>query len=90
MDHLDKFIMGESRLGDLGFISPIRDFKDSGTGYFLRSSSKVVKDTVSSEGAVIFSGLLSSLKPGDSLEFLDRSDDSGALRAVDSLYRGTL
>ena len=90
VEHLAKFIMGESRLGDLGFISPIRDKKVFGTRYFLHSSSKVLKDTVSSEGAKIFSSFLSSVIPGDSLEFLNHSDDSGALSVVYSLYRGTL
>ena len=48
VDHLDKFNLGESSLGDLGFISPIKVFKDTGSGYFLRSSSKVLKDSISS------------------------------------------
>ena len=90
VDHLDKFIMGESRLWDLGFISPIKDFKDSGSSYFLRSSSKVLKDFVSSVGARIFYGLLSSVKFDESVEFLNRFDVSGALRSVDSSHRGTL
>ena len=90
VDHLDKFNLGESRLGDLGFISPIRYFKDSGSGYFLRSSSKVMKDSVSSAGVGIFSGLLSLVKSSESVEFLERSDVSGALKVMDARYRGTL
>ena len=45
---MDKIYMDESRLGDLGFISPIKAVKDTGSGYFLRSSSKVLKDMESS------------------------------------------
>ena len=90
LDNADKFILGESWLGDLGFISHIRDKSVFGTHYFLRSSSKVLKDTVSSEGVKIFSGTLSSVIPGDSFEVPDRSNDLGALRAVDSLNRGSL
>ena len=50
VDHLDNFILGESRLGDLGFISPIKVFKGTGSGYFLRSTSKVLMDSISSVG----------------------------------------
>ena len=90
IDNVDKFILGDSWLGDLGFISPIKVVKDPGSSYFLHSNSKVLKDTISFEGPLIFSRILSSVKPGVSLYFLDRTNDSGALRAVDSLYRGLL
>ena len=90
VNHLDKFNLDDSRLGDLGFISPIKVFKDTGSGYFLRSSSKVLKDSVSSVGAGIFTGLLSSVKFDESVEFLNRFDVFGELRSVDSSHRGTL
>ena len=50
VEHLDKFILGDYSLKDLGFISPIKVFKGTGSGYFLRSSSKVLMDSVSSVG----------------------------------------
>ena len=34
-DQLDKFILGDSSLRDLGFISPIKPSKGSGSTYFL-------------------------------------------------------
>ena len=35
VEHLDKFILGDSSLRDLGFISPIKVMKGIGSGYFL-------------------------------------------------------
>ena len=79
-------------MGDLGFISPIRDKSVSGAGYFLRSCTKVVKDSHSFVDVKVLSGNASSVIPGGHppIEVPDRSDDSGALREVDALYRGTL
>ena len=50
VEHLDNYILGDSSLRDLGFISPIKVSKDTGSGYFLRSSSKVLVDSVSYVG----------------------------------------
>ena len=40
VEQLDNFIMGDSSLRELVFISPIKALKGPGSGYFLRSSSK--------------------------------------------------
>ena len=90
--YLDKFNLVDSWLGDLGFISPIRDKSVSGAGYFLRSCTKVVKDSLSYDGVKVFSGNVSSAIPGGHtpIEVPDRSDDSRALRTVFSLTRVSL
>ena len=87
MDHNHNFTVDESSLKELGFISPIKVFKGTGSGYFLRSSSKVLMDSVSSIGA---GRLLSSAKFDESMEGIDRSDVFGELREVDSHLKGTL
>ena len=81
VEHLDKFNLVESNLRDLGFISPIKVFKGNGSGYFLRSCSKVLLDPVSSMGS----------RDGLNIELLEEgSTHSGALRAVDAHYRVSL
>ena len=87
VEHMDKFILGDSSLKDLGFISPIKVFKGTGSGYFLRSSSKVLMDSVSSVG---FRRLLTPTKFVESIMGTDHSDVSGALREVDARCRVSL
>ena len=87
MDHNHNFTMEESSLKELGFISPIKVFKGTGSGYFLRSSSKILKDSISSVGE---GRLLSSAKIDESVEGIDRFEVSGALREVDARIRVSL
>ena len=87
VEHMDNFILGESRLRDLGFISPIKVVNGTGSGYFLRSSSKVMMYSVSSTG---FRRLLTLTKFVESVEGIDLSDISGALREVDARIRVSL
>ena len=54
VEHMDNFILGESSLKDLGFSSPIKESKGTGSGYFLRSSSKVLLDSASAIGFNFF------------------------------------
>ena len=81
LDLNHKFTVGESRLKELGFISPIKVFKGSGFGYFLRFSSKVMMDSVSSVG---FKRLLNPIKLVESVLGIDQSDVIGALREVEA------
>ena len=87
VEHMDNFILGESSLKDLGFSSPIKVSKGTGSGYFLRSSSKVLLDSVSSIG---FRRLLTPTKLVESMKGFDHSDVVGALREVDSCCRVSL
>ena len=43
-DDVCKFNPYDSFLGDLGFVSPIREKIVTGTGFFLQSCSKVMED----------------------------------------------
>ena len=65
------FILGKSSLKDLGFTSPIKDIKGHGSGYFLRSSSKVLDTALLIE---YVKGIVSS-------------DDVGVLRVLDTHCR---
>ena len=87
VEHLDNFILGDSSLRDLGFISPIKVLKGTGSGYFLRSSSKVLVDSVSS---VESRRLLTTNFFSESEEGTEHSDVFGALRAVDARIRVSL
>ena len=80
LDLNHKFTMGESILKELGFISPIKATTGSGTGYFLRSSSKLLLNTGSSG----FKGLLTSINLNESELGTKQSDVIGTLRAVDA------
>ena len=84
VEHLDNFILGESNLRDLGFISPIKVLKGIGSRYFLRSSSKVLVDTTTSVGSRVL------LTQEQFEEGKVQSIVSGALRAVDACDRFTL
>ena len=68
VEHMDNFILGESSLKDLGFSSPIKVSKGTGSGYFLRSSSKVLLNSVSSTG---FRRLLTPTKLVESVKGFD-------------------
>ena len=81
VEHLDNFSLVDSNLRDLGFISPIKVLKGNGSGYFLRSCSKVLLDHVSSLGSRV--GLTTELSK-------EGSAHSGALRAVDAHLRVSL
>ena len=81
MEHLDKFTVEDSRLKELGFISPVKVFKGPSSGYFLISSSKVLMDSVSFVG---FRRLLTPTKFVESVKGIDHSDVIGALREVDA------
>ena len=87
MELSDNYILGDSSLRDLGFISPIKVLKGTGSGYFLRSSSKVLVDSVSSIGSRI---LLTTINLSESEEGTKHSDVSGALRVVDARIRVSL
>ena len=87
MEHLDTFILGDSSIRDLGFISPIKVSKDTGSGYFLRSSSKVLLDSVSAIG---FKRYLTPTKLVEFVKGFDHSDDVGALREVGAHCRVSL
>ena len=84
VDLLDKFISGDSILRDLGFISPIKPLKGSGSGYFLRSSSKVLMDPVISVGNRVH--LTTKLSEEGTVQ----SNVYGALKAVDASVRVSL
>ena len=86
MDHLDNFILGESSLKDLWFSSPIKESKRVGSGYFLRSRSKVL-DSVSALG---YKRFLTPTNLVESVKVFDPSDVVGALRDVDSRCRVSL
>ena len=79
--HLDEFTLGDSSLKGLGFISSIKVFKESGSGYFLRSSSKVLLDSVSSAR---FRRPLTTTNQAGTVLGTDLSDVFGALREVDA------
>ena len=81
VQHLDNFNLGDSNLRDLRFISPIKVMKGNGFGYFLRSCSKILLDHVSSLGSRV--GVNTERSE-------ERSTNSGALRAVDALFRVSL
>ena len=87
VEHLDNFILDESSLKDLGFSSAIKDSKETGSGYFLRSSSKVLLDSTSAIG---FKRFLTHTKLVESVKGFDYSDDVGALREVDACCRVSL
>ena len=87
VEHLDNFTLGDSSLKDLGFISPIKVFKGPCSGYFLRCSSKVLMDSVSSVG---FRRLLTPTKLVESVKGTDHSEVFGALREVDAHCKVTL
>ena len=87
VEHMDNFILGESSLKDLGFSSPIKVSKGTGSGYFLRSSSKVLLDSVSSIG---FRRLLTPTKLVESMKGFDHSDVVGSLREVNARCRVSL
>ena len=80
----DNYILGDSSLRDLGFISPIKVMKGTGSGYFLRSNSKGLVDPAISVGNRFFF----TTKPSE--EGTVQSDVSGALRAVDASVRVSL
>ena len=80
VEHLDDFSLGDSSLKGLGFISPIKVIKESRSGYFLRSSSKVL-DSVSSAG---FRRSLTSSNQAGSALGNNLFDVFGALREVDA------
>ena len=80
MEHLDKFNLVDYNLRDLGFIYPIKVLKGNGSGYFLRSCSKVLLDPVSLMGS---RGLTTKLSE-------EGSTHSRALRVVDALFRVSL
>ena len=84
VEQLDNFILGDSSLRDLGFISPIKVLKGIGSGYFLRSSSKVLVDSVSSVGS---RRLLTTNNFSESEEGTELSVVSRALRAMDACIR---
>ena len=84
VEHLDKFILGDERLRDLGFISPIKVLKGTSFGYFLRSSSKVLVDPVTSVGSRVL------LTIDHFEEGTEHSDVSRELRAVDVRIRVSL
>ena len=75
------FILGKTSLKDLGFTSPIKDIKRHGSGYFLRSSSKVL-DT-----ALGFKSLLTPTRSIESVKGIVSSDDVGVLRDLDTHVR---
>ena len=75
------FILEKTSLKDLGFTSPIKDIKRHGSGYFLRSSSKVL-DT-----ALGFKSLLTPTKSTRADEGIVSSDDVGVLRELDTHVR---
>ena len=77
---------GDSSLRDLGFISPIKVVTSTGSGYFLRSSSKVLMDSTSSVGK----RLLTSTKFVELVRGIELTDVSGALREVDARIRVSL
>ena len=79
VEHLDDFSLGDSSLRGLRFISPIKVIKESGSGYFLRSSSKVL-DSVSSAG---FRRPLTTTNQAGTVLGTDLSDVFGELREVD-------
>ena len=81
VDLLDKFIPGDSSLRDLGFISPIKPLKGSGSGYFLRSSSKGCLAPIISFGKRDF------LTTDLSEEGIVLSNDFEALRVVEDSFR---
>ena len=87
MEHLDNFILGESSLKELGFMSRIKVSKGTGSGYFLRSRSKVLLDSASTIG---FKRFLTHAKLVESVKGFDYSDDVGALREVDARCRVSL
>ena len=70
VEHLDNFILDESSFKDLGFSSTIKDSKGIGSGYFLRSSSKVLLDSVSAIG---FKRYLTPTKLVESVKGFDQS-----------------
>ena len=84
VEHLENYILGDSSLKDLGFISPIKVLKGTSSGYFLRSSSKVLVDPVTSVGSRVL------LTTNHFEESTEHSDVSGALRAVDARIRVSL
>ena len=86
LDLNHKFTVGESILKELGFISPIKATTGSSTGYFLRSSSKLLMNTGSSG----FKGLSTSINLNESKLGTKQSDVIGTLRAVDSSGKFTL
>ena len=57
---LREFNAFEYFLGDLGFVSPLRDKSVNGSGYFLQSCTKVVEDSQSLEAARVLSGISST------------------------------
>ena len=86
VDNNHNFIVEESNLKELGFISPIKVFKGLGFGYFLRSSSKFLMNTGSSR----LKGLSTSINLNESVSGTKQSDVIGTLRAVDSRGKVTL
>ena len=85
VDHNDNFTVEESSLKELGFISPIKVFKGSGSGYFLRSSSKFLMNSVSSGLKGLSTPILD-----ESVLGTNQSDVIGELRAVDARCKVTL
>ena len=84
MEILNNYILGDSSLRDLGFISPIKVLKGPGSGYFLRSSSKVLVDPGTSVGRRV------PLTTEHFEEGTGHSYVSGELRAVDACVRVSL
>ena len=85
VEHLDKFTVKYSSLKELGFIFPIKVFKGSGSGYFLRSSSKFLMNSVSSGLKGLSTPILD-----ESVLGTNQSDVIGALREVDARCRVSL
>ena len=86
VEHMDNFILGDSSHRELGFISPIKVLKATGSGYFLRSSSKFLMNMVSSG----LKGLSTSINLNESELGTKQSDVIGALRAMDAHCKVTL
>ena len=86
VDHNDNFTVEESSLKELGFISPIKAFKGSGSRYFLGSSSKVLMDSVSSG----FKRLSTPINLVESVLGTNQSDVIGSLREVDAHCKASL
>ena len=70
-------------MGNLGFISPIKEKVVRRSGYFLRSCSKIVGDFHLESRDVLGSGNSGLCSDGLSpLKVIDQTNDFGALRAV--------
>ena len=78
-----------SPLRNLGFISPIKKVVH-GTGYFLRSCTKMTREYPITSGSGLGRGISGFCSDGKSLKDNDQLNDSGARRAVLTLVEVTL